>query len=322
VKPVLVTGAAGFIGSRVAALLLERGETVVGLDNLNDYYDPAIKEGRLQELLVHPRFLFHRMDVEDFASLTELFERQAFRAVFHLAARAGVRYSLENPWAYMRTNVDGTLNVLEAMRRRGVPKLVLASTSSLYAGVAAPFREDAPVNTPLSPYAASKKAAEMLAWTFHRQYGLDVSVLRYFTVFGPAGRPDMAPWQFIEKVRQGLPVTVYGDGTQTRDFTYVDDIARGTVLAERPLGFEIVNLGGGNMPVSVNEFLDWIEALVGARAIVDRQPRHEADMLETRADISKAARLLGWKPEVSPWEGLCRTVEWHLRSECALAAAG
>lgn len=321
-KPVLVTGAAGFIGSRVAALLLERGETVVGLDSLNDYYDPAIKEGRLQDLLPHPRFRFQRMDIEDYPALSQLFDRHRFRTVFHLAARAGVRYSLENPWAYMRTNVDGTLNVLEAMRRSGTSKLVLASTSSLYAGLPAPFAEDAPVNTPLSPYAASKKSAEMLAWTFHRQYGLDVSVLRYFTVFGPAGRPDMAPWQFIEKVRQGVPVTVYGDGTQTRDFTYVDDIARGTVLAEKPLGYEVVNLGGGNTPVSVNEFLDWIEVLVGARAIVDRQPRHEADMLETRADISKAARLLGWAPEVSPWEGLCRTVEWHLRSECSLAAAG
>jgi nucleoside-diphosphate-sugar epimerase len=321
VKTYLVTGAAGFIGSGVASRLLERGDAVVGIDNLNDFYSGALKEERLQDLLVRPSFQFHKVDIENYADVSALFDRYRFQAVYNLAARAGVRYSLENPWVYMRTNADGTLNLLEAMRHHDVSKMVLASTSSLYAGLAMPFREDSPVNTPISPYAASKKAAEVMAYTYHRQYGLDVSVLRYFTVFGPAGRPDMAPYRFIEKVRQGEPVTIYGDGSQTRDFTYVDDICRGTLLAEKPLGYEIVNLGGGNTPISLSRFLGWIEDLVGTRAIVEHQPAHGADMRDTRADIAKARELLDWSPRVSTWEGLSRTVDWHLRSECSLRFA-
>lgn len=318
---VLVTGAAGFIGSRVAAMLLDRGDEVVGVDNLNDYYDPALKTHRLQELLVRPGFRFHKVDIEDWDGVEGLFGRYRFRAVFNLAARAGVRYSMENPWVYMRTNADGTLNLLEAMRRTGVPKFVLASTSSLYAGLPLPFREDAAVNTPISPYAASKKAAEVMAYTYHRQYGIDVSVLRYFTVFGPCGRPDMAPYQFVEKVRTGIPVTIYGDGSQSRDFTYVDDICRGTVLAEKPLGYEILNLGGGNRPVSISRFLAWTESLVGREAKIEWRPPHAADMDTTMADIAKAKRHLGWEPEVPVFEGLRRTVDWHLRAETPHRAA-
>lgn len=320
-KTYLVTGAAGFIGARVATMLLERGEHVVGIDNLNDFYSQALKEERLQELLVWPSFQFHRVDIERFEDVEALFAKYRFQAVYNLAARAGVRYSLENPWVYMRTNADGTLNLLEAMRRNEVGKMILASTSSLYAGLPLPFREDAPVNTPISPYAASKKAAEVMAYTYHCQYGIDVSVLRYFTVFGPAGRPDMAPYQFIEKVRTGVPLTMYGDGMQTRDFTYVDDICQGTLLAEKPVGYQIVNLGGGNTPVVLREFLGWIEELVGRKAIVEHRPSHPADMVATQAEISKARSLLGWEPQVSPREGLERTVEWHLRSECALRFA-
>lgn len=320
-KTYLVTGAAGFIGSGVASRLLDRGDAVVGIDNLNDFYSGALKEERLQDLLVRPSFQFHKVDIESFVDVAALFEKYRFQAVYNLAARAGVRYSMENPWVYMRTNADGTLNLLEAMRRNAVTKMVLASTSSLYAGLPMPFREDSPVNTPISPYAASKKAAEVMAYTYHRQYGLDISVLRYFTVFGPAGRPDMAPYRFIEKVRLGEPLTMYGDGSQTRDFTFVDDICRGTLLAEKPLGYEIVNLGGGNTPVSLSQFLGWIETLVGTRAIVEHQPSHGADMRDTSADISKAKSLLGWSPEVSTWEGLRRTVDWHMRSECSLRFA-
>lgn len=321
-KTHLVTGVAGFIGSRVAAHLLDRGDCVVGVDSLNDYYDVGLKEYRLQELLARAGFQFHRLDIESTEDVLALFARHRFTTVFNLAARAGVRYSLENPWVYMRTNVDGTLNLLEAMRRGDVRKMVLASTSSLYAGLPLPFREDAPVDTPLSPYAASKKAAEVMAYTYHRQYGLDVTVVRYFTVFGPAGRPDMAPYQFIEKVRRGDPVTVFGDGLQTRDFTFVDDIARGTLLAERPLGYEIVNLGGGNQPVALLQFLGWIEDLVGREAVIDRKPSHSADMRATQAEIGKAARLLGWRPKIDTYEGLRRTVAWHLGTEERLRKAG
>lgn len=311
---VLVTGVAGFIGSRVAGMLLERGDDVVGIDNINDYYDRALKKFRLLELQRWPNFRFHRLDVEDFPGVRSLFGRYRFRAVYNLAARAGVRASIEDPWVYLRTNAEGTLNILEGMRRGGVPKLVLASTSSLYAGHETPFREDMPVDTPLSPYAASKKAAETMAYAFHRQHGIDVTVLRYFTVFGPAGRPDMAPFRFIEGVLRGKPLTIHGTGLQTRDFTYVDDIARGTILAERPLGFEVVNLGGGNEPVPLLEFVRWIEESAGRSARLEYQPSHPADMDATRADIGKAAEMLGWRPEVAPREGVRRSVEWHLRA--------
>ena len=320
-KTYLVTGAAGFIGSHVAALLLERGDNVVGIDNLNDYYSRNLKEQRLQELVTWPSFHFHKMDIENFLDLSELFRKYRFQAVFNLAARAGVRQCLENPWIYMNTNANGTLNLLEAMRRNQVGKMVLASTSSLYSGQPTPFREDSPVSRPLSPYAASKKSAEVMAYTFHEQYGIDVSILRYFTVFGPAGRPDMAAYQFIEKVSQGIPVTIYGDGSQARDFTYVSDIARGTLLAEKTVGYEIVNLGGGNTPVAVNQFLHWIEELVERKAILNHQPSHGADMKATMADISKAKSLLGWVPEVTTQEGLERTVEWHRHAECSLRFA-
>lgn len=309
---VLVTGAAGFIGSRVAGMLLERGDNVVGIDSVDDYYSRSLKKHRLLALQRWPNFRFQRLDVDRFDHVEALFGRYGFVTAFHLAGRAGVRSSLEDPWAYQRTNGEGTLNILESMRRHGVPKMVLASTSSLYAGHTPPFREDVPVDTPLSPYAVSKRTAETMAYTYHRQYGIDVTVLRYFTVFGPAGRPDMAPFRFIDGILRGNPLTIHGTGRQTRDFTYVDDIARGTVLAERPLGYEIVNLGGGNEPVPLLEFLAWIEDATGRKARLEFQPSHPADMDSTRADIGKAARLLGWRPEVSPREGVRRAVEWHM----------
>jgi nucleoside-diphosphate-sugar epimerase len=312
VNLVLVTGVAGFVGSRVAEMLLERGDDVVGIDSVNDYYSRALKKYRLLSLQRWPNFRFHRLDVDGFDAVDGLFGRYRFDTVFHLAGRAGVRASLEDPWAYMRTNAEGTLNVLEAMRRAAAPKLVLASTSSLYAGHEPPFREDVPVDTPLSPYAASKKAAETMAWTYHRQYGLDVTVLRYFTVFGPAGRPDMAPFRFVDGILRGRTLEIHGTGMQTRDFTYIDDIARGTVLAERRLGYEILNLGGGNEPVALLEFLSWIEESTGRKARLSFHPSHPADMDATRAGIGKAERLLGWRPVVAPREGVRRTVDWHM----------
>lgn len=327
----LVTGAAGFIASRVCELLLADGHTVVGVDNLNDYYDVRLKDYRLGRLLGetaaiagegkvsrfaaqsrrHGNFFFRGLDLEDMAALEALFAEFKFDAVFNLAARAGVRYSLENPHVYLSTNAHGTLNVMEAMRRHGVRKQVLASTSSLYAGCPMPFSEDQPVNTPLSPYAATKKAAELMAYTYHRLYGLDTTVVRYFTVFGPAGRPDMAPFRFIQWISRGQPIQLYGDGTQSRDFTYVDDIARGTILAAKPLGYEIVNLGGGNNPISLQKMIGFIERGLGKKAAIHGQPPHAADLRETWADIVKAGRLLGWRPEVPVEEGFRRTVEWH-----------
>lgn len=308
-KKILVTGAAGFIASRVCEMLLEKGEQVVGLDNMNDYYDVHLKEYRLNKLLAFPNFKFYKADIEIPDELKLIFETHQFRSVFNLAARAGVRYSMENPWVYLRTNTEGTLNLLELMKDYGIHKFILASTSSLYAGLPMPFKEELPVNTPISPYAASKKAAEAFAYTYHKQYGIDVTVLRYFTVFGPSGRPDMMPYRFVKWILEGTPILLYGDGTQTRDFTYVDDIASGTILAEKPLGYEIINLGGGKEPVTINQFIAWIEELTSKKAVINYQSFHHADMKETMADIQKAKRILDWKPQTNIYLGLKNIID-------------
>lgn len=308
----LVTGVAGFVGARTAELLLDNGQSVLGLDSLNDYYDIRIKQYRLGRLQNREGFQFHELDIEDGPALIRLIQQFRIGSVVHLAARAGVRNSMMDPLRYLRTNTEGTLNVLEAMRRCGLPKLVMASTSSLYAGHPPPFLESMPVDTPRSPYAATKKAAEVLAATYHQLYGIDVSILRFFTVYGPAGRPDMAIFRFIHWIDQGHPITVYGDGHQSRDFTYIDDIARGTVSALRPLGLEVINLGGGGPPVSLLRVLELLEAMLGRKAVIDRQPFHVADLTETRADVSKAASLLGWHPTISLVTGLERSVAWYL----------
>lgn len=311
---VLLTGVAGFIGARTAELLLERGDEVDGVDNLNDYYDVRLKQHRLQRLVGRPGFRFERLDLEDLGALQRLFASRRFDAVLNLAARAGVRYSLENPHVYLTTNAHGTLNLLECLRAHDVQKLVLASTSSLYAGQPMPFHEELPVNTPISPYAASKKAAEVLAYTYHHLFGLDVSVVRYFTVYGPAGRPDMAPFRFVRAIVEGEPVTLFGDGTQGRDFTYVDDIARGTLAALAPVGYEVVNLGGGREPVTVNRMIQLIEGFAGRAALVEQRPAHKTDMQDTWADVRKAKRLLGWEPRVPFEAGLEQTVAWYVEN--------
>ena len=311
----LVTGAAGFIGSKVAEFLLNDGHTVVGVDNMNDYYDVRLKEWRLSELRKKPGFIFHKVDIEDLAALDRIFAEHKFVAVLNLAARAGVRYSMENPHVYVTTNTMGTLNLLECMRKYGVKKHVLASTSSLYAGQKMPFTEDLPVNTPLSPYAASKKGAELMAYSYHKLYGMDVTVVRYFTVFGPGGRPDMSIFRFIKWVDEGKPIELFGDGSQSRDFTYVDDIARGTIAACKEIGYEIVNLGGGNNPISLNQVIGFIETALNKKATYDRKPFHSADMTETWADISKAKKLFGWEPQITPMDGFARCVEWYLANK-------
>lgn len=309
-KKVLLTGAAGFIGAKVAQKLLEQGAEVVGIDNLNDYYPVTLKDQRLRDLQ-HASFKFLKIDIEDKNSLEDLFAAHDFDVVFNLAARAGVRYSMENPDIYMSTNAQGTLNILECMRKKNVPKLVLASTSSLYAGQKMPFREDLEVNTPISPYAASKKAAEMMCYTYHYLYKIDVSIVRYFTVYGPAGRPDMSPYIFADKILKGEELPVFGDGTQSRDFTYVDDIAAGTILAARPTGYEIINLGGGNNPKTLLEMISLMEKFTGKTARLRLEDKVKADMDVTWADISKAKKLLNWEPKVSFEDGMRRLVQWH-----------
>ena len=319
----LVTGCAGFIASKVAEMLLEAGDLVVGVDNINDAYDPRLKRWRLQRLQKHPNFRFQRLDIAQMDALEQLFEADNVRggadgigqlpysAVINLAARAGVRPSVEDPWIYYRANCDGTLNLLELCRRFGVTKFVLASTSSLYGGHnPVPYREDADTNRPLSPYAASKKAAETLAYTYHHLHGIDVSSLRYFTVYGPAARPDMAVFRFVRRIAEGEPIVVFGDGSQQRDFTYVDDIARGTIAALKPLGYEVINLGS-DRPVRLSTLIEQIAKLVGREPRIEYRPSHPADVPITWADVTKASQLLEWSPRVTLEEGLRHAVRWY-----------
>jgi nucleoside-diphosphate-sugar epimerase len=309
---ILTTGVAGFIGSRVTEMLLDQGHEVCGVDNLCPAYDLRLKDYRLKKLQGRDGLDFHIADIADRESLSALWqERGPFDAVINLAARAGVRQSVENPWVYVETNTTGTLNLLELCRRDGVAKLVLASTSSLYgASNPVPFSEDANTDRPLSPYAASKKGAEALCFTYHHLYGIDVTVFRYFTVYGPAGRPDMSLFRFAQWIHEERPLRLYGDGTQSRDFTYVDDVARGTILGLRPLGYEVINLGGDS-PHDLLELIGLVEAQAGKKAVIERHPMHAADVMATWANVSKAERLLGWRPEVSLEEGVARLCAWY-----------
>jgi UDP-glucuronate 4-epimerase len=315
-KKYLVTGTAGFIASQVCQQLLNQGNQVIGLDNLNDYYDIRLKNWRLAQLKKSPNaqnFTFIELDIEDQKKLNDLFTKEGqFDAVLNLAARAGVRYSMENPHVYLSTNTEGTLNLLECIRTQECKKLILASTSSLYAGQKMPFTEDLAVNQPLSPYAASKKAGELMAYSYHKLYQVDVSVVRYFTVFGPAGRPDMSIYRFIKWIDEGQPIELFGDGSQSRDFTYLDDIAKGTVAAIQDVGYEIINLGGGRNPVSLNTIIEKLEVLIGKQANIENKPFHIADIKETWADITKAKNLLGWEPQTNLDQGLENSVQWYM----------
>ena len=313
----IVAGAAGFIGSRVAELLATAGHSVVGIDNLNDAYDVRLKEWRLRQLCRSPNFRYCQLDICDRGALENLFNAHQsigeaqFDGMLNLAARAGVRQSVVDPWVYLDTNVTGCLNLLEICRAFGIEKFVLASTSSLYgSNRSQPFSENLTTDAPLSPYAASKKAAEAMCYTYHHLYGLDVSVLRYFTVYGPAGRPDMSPFRFVQWIYEERPVTVYGDGTQQRDFTYVDDIARGTIASLKPVGYQVINLGS-DKPVGLNDVIALIERLVGSKADIKREPMHQADVRFTWAEIKKAKQLLEWKPQVGIEEGFERLVDWY-----------
>lgn len=307
----LVTGVAGFIASKVAELLLARGDRVVGVDNLNDAYDVRLKQWRLHQLEGEPGFSFVHADISDEAAVQRILSDARFDAIINLAARAGVRQSVEHPHLYIDTNVTGSLNLLRGCVAYKIPKFVLASTSSLYGGDnPRPYRETLNTDGPLSPYAASKKAAEAFAYTYHYLFGIDVTVLRYFTVYGPAGRPDMSPLRFVQWISEERPLLLFGDGSQERDFTYVDDIARGTIAGLKPLGYEIINLGY-DQPVSMRELIRLIEQIVGKTARIEYQPRHAADMMATWADISKAESLLGWRPQISLEQGVRNLVDWY-----------
>ncbi|HMN59769.1 MAG TPA: NAD-dependent epimerase/dehydratase family protein [Anaerolinea sp.] len=309
----LVTGAAGFIASRVCELLLDEGHEVAGVDNLCDAYDVRLKHYRLRRLLDRPGFTYHALDIADKSGVDALVgSGEPYAGVINLAARAGVRASLENPWVFVNTNMTGTLNLLEAARKRGIPKFILASTSSLYGNDAPlPTPETASSDRPLQPYAASKKGAEAMCHAFHFLYGIDVTIFRYFTVYGPAGRPDMVMFRFVQWIKEGRPVRLNGDGNQSRGFTYVDDIARGTILGLKPVGYEIINLGGHEV-ITMNEMIARLEVLLGEKARVEYHPPVKADMLANQADVSKARALLGWQDQVNLDEGMKRMVDWYL----------
>lgn len=306
----LITGAAGFIAARTAELLLNDGHTVVGVDNMNDAYDPLIKNYRLKKLQAMKGFTFHKLDVAD-RSIIERFKNEKFDAVINLAARAGVRYSVDNPWVFVETNMIGTLNMLELCKQNEIKKFVVASTSSIY-GEDPPYPtpESASSSEPLQPYAASKKGAEAMCHAYHHLYGIDVSILRYFTVYGPAGRPDLAHLRFVQWISEGKPVRVNGDGNQSRGFTYIDDIARGTILALKPLGFEVINIGGHEV-ISINDLIKIIEDVIGKKAIVQYGAPNPADMLTNQADVTKAGELLGWEPQFNMRLGVEKLVEWY-----------
>ena len=320
--PVLVTGAAGFIGMHVAERLLDRGETVIGVDVFNDYYDPALKAARAARLDGRPGFTMIRMDIADDKAFAELVRSSGVKRIVHLAAQAGVRYSIENPFAYQRSNLAGHLSVLEAARHNGVAHLVYASSSSVYGdrpqslagGEGAGFKESDPVDAPVSLYAATKRANELMSISYAKLYGFPMSGLRFFTVYGPWGRPDMAYYGFTQKILKGEPIEVYGEGKMARDFTYIDDIVDGIVgvLDHPPAkgGHEIYNIGD-NDPVGLMEMITTLEAAIGQEAVKVMRPMQPGDVTATYADISKLNALTGYKPKVKLGEGLGRFADWH-----------
>ncbi len=308
----LVTGAAGFIASKVSEFLLDQGHQVVGVDNMDPVYDLRIKRWRLDRLMSREGFFFFEESICNKDSMEGVFKNHpGIEGVINLAAKAGVRDSVIDPWSYYDTNVTGTLNLLDLCRQHKVPKFILASTSSVY-GEDAPYPtpEDTESSFPLQPYAASKKAAETLCYSYHYLYDIDVTIVRYFTVYGPAGRPGMSMFRFTRWISEGEEVKVFGDGNQTRGFTYLDDIARGTIAGLKPMGYEIINLGG-HESISINDLIRKFEQAIGKPALIKHYPAHPADMSASWADTSKARNLLDWQPQVGLDEGIQQVIDWY-----------
>jgi UDP-glucuronate 4-epimerase len=312
----LITGAAGFIGMHTAKRLLEQGEEVVGLDNLNDYYDPALKEYRLAQLTPYSNFRFVKMDLADRAGIAELFKAEQFTHVIHLAAQAGVRYSLENPFAYVDSNLVGTMTVLEGCRQNPVKHLVYASSSSVYGmNAKIPFSETDQVDNPVSLYAATKKANELMAYSYSKLYKIPTTGLRFFTVYGPAGRPDMAPWLFTEAILKGEPIKVFNQGKMQRDFTYIDDIVEGIFRIQqqppqREVPYSLFNIGN-NQPIELSRFIEAIEIACGKQADKIMLPMQPGDVERTYADTSTLEEKVGYKPRMEVEEGIANFLQWY-----------
>jgi UDP-glucuronate 4-epimerase len=309
-KTILVTGAAGFIGSHVSEKLLSMGYDVIGVDNFNNYYDPAVKKKNAAILAKNKGFAMVKSDICDLPAMEKLFSAHKIWKIIHLAARAGVRPSIENPQLYMKVNVEGTANLLEMVKKHNISTFVFASSSSVY-GVnkKIPFSEDDDVSSMVSPYAVSKRAGELLCSNYHNLYGINVACLRFFTVYGPRGRPDMAPYMFIDKVMKGQEINKFGDGTTKRDYTFISDIVAGVVAALDVRGYEIVNLGN-NSPVSLNEFIATVERVTGKKAKIKKMPMQPGDVPVTYADVSKAKRLFGYKPTTPISVGMRKLADW------------
>ena len=311
----MVTGGAGFIGSHTIKALLDLGYETVCVDDFNGYYDPAIKKRNVSQFRGVKGFTLYRQDITDLKAMSSIFKKEKPARVCHLAARAGVRASIEDPFIYEKVNVRGTLNMLELARLNNVGNFVLASSSSVYGNnKKIPFSETDNVDYPISPYAATKKAAELLAYNYHHLYSLNCTCLRFFTVYGPFGRPDMAPYLFTDAIYKGRKINRFGDGTSKRDFTYVSDIVSGIVsaLGVKP-GYEIINLGNNN-PVELNYFISLIEKALGRKAVINQLPPQAGDVNITYADISKAKKLLGYTPKTGIEEGLKFLVDWYLKT--------
>ncbi len=309
-EKILVTGGAGFIGSNVAEALIRQGKNVIIIDDFNDFYNPAWKRENIKE--IKKRAAIYEADIRDKQALEDIFKKEKFGSIIHLAARAGVRPSIKDPILYQEVNIGGTHNILEAARKYGIQNLILASSSSVYGNQKkTPFSEDDRVDNPISPYAASKRAMELLAYTYHHLFDMNITCLRFFTVYGEGGRPDAAPYLFTEKILKGEEIQKFGDGTSKRDYTYVGDIVEGiTKCLGKTFGYEIINLGSNN-PVSLNEFIEILEKTTGKKANVKELPMQKGDVDITYADITKAKKLLGWEPRVSFKEGIQRFVEWY-----------
>jgi UDP-glucuronate 4-epimerase len=313
---VLVTGAAGFIGSNLAEKLLQGGDEVVGLDNFNDYYNPRKKRVNEKRLATYPNFKMIEADIRSRQRMFEIFEEESFEAIAHLAAMAGVRNAVKHPDLYVEVDLNGTQHLMDAARNsNSVQNFVFASTSSVYGNTKQiPFVETDPCDRPLQPYAAAKRAAEMLGYAYHHLFDLNFTAIRFFTVYGPNGRPDMMAYLLAESVTKGIQIPLYNGGQMYRDWTYVDDITDGVVAAlRRPLGYEIINLGRGE-PTLLLDFVQMIETLAGRKANVIHKPKLAADFLRNEADISKAQTLLDYQPKVSVNEGVSKFWDWYSKS--------
>lgn len=309
---ILVTGAAGFIGSHVAEVLLARGDEVTGLDNFNDYYDPARKRANVALLTREPRFTLHKADVRDAETMERICTESRFDTVVHLAAMANVRYSIERAPLYVDVNVRGTVNLLEAARKASIPHFVFASTSSVYGRTERlPFREDDPLGRPLAPYPATKIAGEVMGHAYHKLFGLSFTALRFFSVYGPRGRPDMMPYIVTDCIVHDREFALYEAGEMYRDWTYITDIVSGVVTTvDHPMGYEIINLGHGE-PVRMADFVELVEELVGEKAKMTTPPAPSSEPAINYADTTKARELLGYEPAISVSEGMHRFWEWY-----------